>query len=451
MTRFYRKTMQLSIRVGDWGWVFGWRAGLGVLYWRSQVPPEVMGIPGWVQLAERTVVMHRKILHLDLDAFFCAVEELRDPSLGGKPFAVGGRPDQRGVVASCSYAARRFGVRSAMAMAKAVRLCPELVVVSSHFGDYRDASRQAMTRVHNMTPLVEQISIDEAFLDVSDLPESGEALARRLQKAVNDELGLPCSLGVATNKLVAKIANNVGKSSVETDMPPNSIKVVPPGQEAAFLAPLPVRELWGVGPKTGERLEGIGIHTIGELARWPEADLVERFGKHGHDLARRAGGIDDRPVETGYEIKSISHEITFATDVSDGTALRRTLRQLSERVGRRLRRKGLGGITVKMKLRWADFTTLTRQATLDHATDLDSEICAAAEQLFDKTWPRGKKVRLLGVGVSRFAVCAYQLALWGDGDTEHDRRLQKTLDSLRERFGDEAVRRGSQLKPGNTD
>ncbi len=389
--------------------------------------------------------MTRKILHLDLDAFFCAVEEQRDPSLRGKPFAVGGQPDQRGVVASCSYAARRFGVHSAMPMARAVKLCPNLSIVSSNYKAYQAASRQVMARLRHLTPLVEQLSIDEAFLDVSDLPEPGEALARKLQTAINDELGLPCSLGVAANKLVAKIANNIGKASVKTDKPPNTVKVVPPGQEATFLAPLPVRELWGVGPKTAERLAQLGIHTIGDIARRPEADLAQRFGKHGHDLALRARGIDYRPIETEHEAKSISQETTFVKDISDEDALRKTLRRLSEKVGHRLRGKNLSATTVKIKLRWADFTTLTRQITLDHPTNLDSEIYAAAERLFEKTWPPGKRVRLVGVGVSGFETAAYQLSLW-NADAKQDHRLQTTLDELRDRFGDQAIQRGSQLQ-----
>jgi DNA polymerase-4 len=389
--------------------------------------------------------MLRKILHLDLDAFFCAVEEQRDPGLHGRPFAVGGQPDQRGVVASCSYAARRFGIRSAMPMARAVKLCPELIIVPSRYKAYQAASRQVMARLHELTPLVEQLSIDEAFLDVTDLPEPGQVLARRLQMTIRDELGLPCSLGVATNKLVAKIANNVGKASARTEGTPNAITVVPPGQEAAFLAPLPVKELWGVGPKTAAHLANMGLHTIGDIARWSETDLARRFGKHGHDLARRARGIDDRPVETEHEAKSISQETTFAKDISDGEVLRRTLRQLSEQVGRRLRKAGLQGTTVKLKLRWSDFTTLTRQVTLPQPTNLDAEIYVAILHLFEKVWPPGKRVRLLGVGVSNFETPARQLGLW-DATSETDERLQATLDDLRERFGDHAVQRGSELK-----
>ncbi|MCL4298441.1 MAG: DNA polymerase IV [Anaerolineae bacterium] len=390
--------------------------------------------------------MPRKILHLDLDAFFCAVEEQRDPGLRGQAFAVGGRPDQRGVVASCSYAARRFGIRSAMPMSRAVKLCPQLIIVSSHFDLYRAASREVMTRLHQLTPLVEQLSIDEAFLDVSGLPEPAELLARRLQATINTELNLPCSLGVATNKLVAKIANDVGKSAARSGQPPNALQVVPPGQEAAFLAPLPVESLWGVGPKTAERLHGLGLRTIGDLARWPEADLVRRFGQHGHDLARHAKGLDERPVVTEHETKSISQEVTFARDVTDGPRLQETLRRQSEQVGYQLRRKGLSGTTVKLKLRWADFTTLTRQVTLERPTNLDDDIYTAALQLFEKHWPPGKRVRLIGVGVSGLEPAAYQLGLWSDPDQEQARRLQPVLDELRERFGRQAIQRGSQLR-----
>ena len=392
--------------------------------------------------------MARKILHLDLDAFFCAVEEQRDPSLVGKPFAVGGQPDRRGVVASCSYAARSFGVRSAMPMATAVRLCPDLIIVPHRFGAYREASRAVMDRVNDLTPLVEQISIDEAFLDVTMLPDPAEAIARRLQGTINDDLRLPCSLGVATNKLVAKIANTVGKARARTGHPPNTIQVVPPGEEAAFLAPLPVEELWGVGPKTAEQLARLGLRTIGDIARWPADDLVRRFGKHGEQLAERARGIDERPVETVRETKSISKETTFARNVTDAATLRRTLRRLADGVGAQVRREGLSGTTIKIKLRWQDFTTLTRQVTLDHTTDQDGEIAEVALRLLEEHWPPGRPVRLIGVGISGFETPHRQLGLWDDrGAIEQNRRLQSALDALRERFGSDAVQRGSDLRP----
>ena len=261
--------------------------------------------------------MARKIIHLDLDAFFCSVEEQRDPSLRGKAFAVGGRPEERGVIASCSYAARQFGVHSAMPTAQAIRLCPDLLVLSSRHGVYSKASTQVMERIHALTPLVEQISIDEAFMDVSDLPETGEELARRLQASIRDELGLPCSLGAATNKLVAKIATDFGKTTAKKGMPPNAITVVPPGEEAAFLAPLPAQALWGVGPKTAERLVELGIRTIGDLAHWPVEELTSQFGKIGYELSRHAQGISDSLIVTSRAPKSISQETTFVKDISD--------------------------------------------------------------------------------------------------------------------------------------
>ena len=389
--------------------------------------------------------MPRTILHLDLDAFFCSVEELRDPSLKGKPFAVGGSPQGRGVVASCSYAARRFGVRSAMPMSRALRMCPGMLVISHHFGDYGELSKKVMQRLDDLSPLVEQISIDEAFLDVSDLHEAPELIARRLQKRVNDELGLPCSVGVATNKLVAKIATEVGKKTAGKDSPPNAVTVVPPGKESVFLEPLAAEMLWGVGPKTAAKLAGVGIKTIGDIARQPPADLVRWFGENGRDLARRARGIDDSPISTGHEVKSVSQETTFSRDVSDDKLLADTVRHQSAQVGRRLRKSGIAGTTVKLKLRWPDFTTLTRQVTLSQPTDQDEEIYHLALDLLGKVRPKGKPVRLIGVGVSGLGAPLRQLGLW-EADSEKSRRLQKALDTVRARFGEKAIQRGKKVR-----
>jgi DNA polymerase-4 len=399
--------------------------------------------------------MPRKIIHLDLDAFFCSVEEQREASLRGKPFAVGGKPDQRGVVASCSYAARQCGVRSAMPMSRALRLCPNLIIVRGHYTDYRDASQKVMDVLQEYTPLVEQTSIDEAFLDLSDLPEALETLAQNIQGAIHKKLGLPCSLGGAANKLVAKIATDAGKAaslkSAEVAHPPNAITVVPPGQEASFLAPLPAQALWGVGPKTAARLAELGIHTIGDLARWPIEDLRLRFGKHGAELSRHAIGIDDSPIVTQHEAKSISQEVTFARDIQDPESLRKTLRQLSEQVGRSLRKSGLHGRTVKLKLRWHDFTTLTRQITLPHPSDLDEEIFQAVLGLFENVWKSPRLVRLLGVGVSHFdPPPSRQLSLWETTAPERQ-RLQQALDELQDRFGNNTIRRGMGDRGRGTD
>jgi DNA polymerase-4 len=389
--------------------------------------------------------MHRKILHIDLDAFFCSVEENNDPSLRGKPFAVGGRPDERGVVASCSYAARRFGVHSAMSMARAIGLCPDLIIVSGRHGDYGNISHQVMDYLNTLTPLIEQVSIDEAFLDLSDLHDAGEDLARTIQQYILDHFNLPCSIGVAPSKLVAKIATNVGKASNRSANSPQAIKVVTPGHEPEFLAPLPTNALWGIGPKTAARLDELGIHTIGDITQMPKQDLIKHLGKFGEYLEKSALGIDESPIHTSHEVKSVSNETTFARDVTDVQILYETLHKLSESVGRRLRKKNLKGNTIKLKLRWHDFTTLTRQETLPHPTDDDREIYTSVKELFNKTWNNGKPVRLLGVGVTQFYKPVRQLGLWDISDKKGV-NLNAAVDVLRDRYGKNTIMRGSDLK-----
>ncbi len=386
----------------------------------------------------------RKIIHLDLDAFFCSVEEQRDPDLKTKPFAVGGTPEGRGVVTSCSYAARKFGLHSAMPMARAVRKCPHLTIVPGRHRAYREASEKVMERLYSLTPFVEQVSIDEAFLDVTDHPDPAEQLAVYLQTTIRDELGLPCSLGVGSNKMVAKIATDAGKSAVQSDGPPYAIKVVPPGHEISFLEPLPVKAIWGVGRKMEASLKKLGIQTIGDLANWPEKDLAQRFGLNGSRLARYARGIDDSPIETVREAKSISKETTFAQDIRDGDSLQGVLLSLAEGVGHRLRRVELSCSTINLKLRRPDFTTLSRQVTLKEATDLDQKIYSEAKNLLESVWTPGQPVRLLGVGVSRFSSAGQQLNLWD----EKGSRMQEAIDSVRKKFGHHAVRWGTREDPG---
>lgn len=388
----------------------------------------------------------RKILHLDLDAFFCSVEERQRPELRGEAFAVGGSPKHRGVVASCSYAARQYGVHSAMPMAQALRACPQLIIVPVDFSAYRPASQQVMEILQRRTALIEQVSIDEAFMDLSDLPEDALTLARALQEEIRRELNLPCSLGAATNKLIAKIANDVGKSQHHQPTPPNAILVVPPGEEAAFLAPLPARALWGIGPKTTARLAELGIYTIGEIAAQSEAFLTRQFGQAGRDMLQHARGIDQRPVSTEHAAKSISSETTFDRDVSSARALTETLRRLSEQVARELRKDNLTAGVVRLKLRWSDFTTITRQVSLPQPTDQDNVIHEAASNLLRAAWTDARPVRLLGVGAGRLTAAAHQLSLW-DTPTEKERRLLDALDTLRERYGDSAVQSGRAWKP----
>lgn len=392
--------------------------------------------------------MPRTILHIDLDAFFCAVEENQNPALRGKAFAVGGKPDERGVVASCSYAARRMGVRSAMPMAKALRLCPRLIIVSSRHHLYSEVSRQVMKILRDQTPLVEQISIDEAFLDISDIREQHEPFGRRLQSRIRDELHLPCSIGIASNKLMAKLATEVGKMLALQRIkaqglaePPNALTVVGVGEEAAFIHPLPVDMLWGVGPKTSVRLTELGIYTIGDLAKWPESDLIRMFGENGRDLARHSKGIDDRPIVTEHETKSISQEITYSKDVRDDMLLIKTIREMSAEVGIQLRKNNLAGKTIKLKIRWPDFTTVTRQTTLSDPTDQDDVIFKTALDLLHAVRKPNQAVRLIGVGVSGLGAPIRQLGLW-DMDVEKSRRLQDAMDSLIEKYGRDVIHKG---------
>ncbi|HMV96884.1 MAG TPA: DNA polymerase IV [Anaerolineales bacterium] len=386
--------------------------------------------------------MPRTILHLDLDAFYCSVEETQNPALRGKPFAVGGKPDERGVVASCSYAARALGIRSAMPMSRAVRLCGNLIIIPGRHKLYGEYSEKVMDKLRNLTPLLEQISIDEAFLDISDIRESPARIALDLQAGIKNELHLPSSIGIASNKLVAKIATEVGKkSSKKKNEPPFGLTIVPAGEEAAFLAPLPADMLWGVGPKTSARLTELGIRTIGDIANWPEKDLVHLFGENGRDLWRHAHGIDNRPIVTEYETKSISQETTFNVDVRDDKTLEKTLREQAKEVARQLRKNDLAGKTVKIKIRWPDFTTLTRQVTLPTATDSEDDIIKAALKLLQAIRKPNQAVRLLGVGVSGIGAPVRQLSLW-DAGSEKSRKLQEVVDQLQEKYGRNVIHRG---------
>jgi DNA polymerase-4 len=388
--------------------------------------------------------MTHTILHVDLDAFFCAEEEHQNPALRGKPFAVGGKPNERGVVSSCSYAARRLGIHSAMPMARAIRMCGTLIVLPPRHNLYSEASKKVMDKLHDLTPLVEQISIDEAFLDISDLPNDPARIALNLQAGIREELHLPSSIGIASNKLVAKIATEVGKKSAKGDAPPFALTIVPTGQEAAFLSSLPADMLWGVGPKTSARLTELGIHTIGQIARWPENELIRLFGENGRDLWQHAHGIDDRPIVTEHETKSISQETTFTRDVRDDKTLEKTLRELSAQVGCQLRRNDLAGKTVKLKIRWTDFRTLTRQTTLPGTTDNEDEIFSIALKLMKAVRKPNQAVRLIGVGVSGLSAPVRQLGLW-DAGSEKSRKLQEVVDELQEKYGKKVIQRGGIL------
>jgi DNA polymerase-4 len=349
----------------------------------------------------------RAIIHLDLDAFFAAVEVLENPALAGKPVIVGGSPEGRGVVCSASYPARAFGIHSAMPTARALTLCPRAVVLQARHRVYREYSRRVMAILHSASPLVQPMSIDEACLDVTQEVAAWEEaveIARSLQSRVREETGLSASLGVASNMLVAKIASDRNK--------PGGLTVVRPGEEAAFLAPLPVRALLGVGPVSAGKLARLGVSTVGELAQMSEEDLRTHFGRQGGWLARQALGIDSRPLATHHEAKSVSQERTFSRDQTDPAALGGALLQMSQGVSRRLQRTGLAAVTISLKLRYSDFSTLSRQMTLDAPTLDERQIYQAASVLFQRTWQPGRPIRLLGVGASHLQVPPGQLPLW---------------------------------------
>jgi DNA polymerase-4 len=386
-------------------------------------------------------MVQRSIIHLDLDAFFVAVERLDNPALLGIPVIVGGRPEVRGVVASASYEARAFGIHSAMPTAQALRLCPQAVLVSGQRARYVEMSRQVMAILADYTPLLEPISIDEAFLDVSGTEDHygpPDQLARAIQSRIEHELSLSASLGVATNKLVAKIASDLHK--------PHGITVVPPGQEAAFLAPLPIRRLWGVGDVTGRELARLGVRTVGDLAALPLERLRGRFGAAGEALWRAANGVDESPVTPEREAKSLSREETFAQDIGDPVILRRELLRLSDAVATRLRRHNFQARTLALKLRYGDFSTISRQATLPEATDAGPAIYAQVLGLFEGAWQRDRPVRLLGVAAGNLSQPARQMRLFEQEDLRQA-QLDAALDRIRERFGDRAIQRASLLEP----
>ncbi|MDI6711778.1 MAG: DNA polymerase IV [Anaerosomatales bacterium] len=384
----------------------------------------------------------RAVLHVDMDAFFAAVEQLDDPALRGRPVIVGGSPDSRGVVSTASYEARVFGVRSAMPSATAARLCPGAVWLRPRFERYAEVARAVREIFSSVTPLVENASIDEAYLDVTP-GESGEhpaAVARRIQDAVG-RMGLSCSIGVATSKCVAKIASDQEK--------PGGLVVVEPGTEAAFLAPLPVGALGGIGPAAQKRLARFGVTTLGELAELDPAVAREALGAFGPVAVQRARGVDPRPVVVERTVKSVSNEVTFEHDLTRDEAESR-LSGLVEKVASRLRARGLACRTLTVKVRFADMTTRSVQATVEQPTDLGRDMLPIAVELFRKVAVAGPRIRLLGFGASGLCEPAVQMGLFGDDASEaarvREQSLARNLDEIRSRFGPAAVQRGFKPK-----
>ncbi|MGH9136151.1 MAG: DNA polymerase IV [Acidimicrobiales bacterium] len=386
------------------------------------------------------------ILHLDLDAFFVSVELRRRPELRGQPVVVGG-PGARGVVAAASYEARAYGVYSAMPSVHAQRLCPHAVFLPGDYSAYAEASGRVMAILRDVTPLVEPISLDEAFLDVGgarrllgDPPD----IAHQLRRRIIDEEALTSSVGVAANKFLAKLASEAAKPRATPTGPAfgAGVVVVDPGEELAFLHPLPVRALWGVGPATQKVLDRLGVRTVGDLAALDEHTLVTALGDaHGRHLWRLANGVDDRPVEPDQRVKSVSHEETFATDRTTHDELRPEIVRMADAVADRLRRLDLGGRTVTIKVRFHDFRTISRATTFPGMVDGGTAIARAAKDLLAAVDP-SSGVRLLGVGVSNLVHGApVQLSLDDDGAGDLTRWGDATaaVDAVRERFGSDAV------------
>jgi len=383
--------------------------------------------------------MSRQIIHVDMDAFYASVEIRERPELAERPVIVGGRAEERGVVAAANYIARRYGVHSAMPTATALRLCPQAVVLPPRHNLYAQVSEQLHAIFQRYTPQIEPLALDEAFLDVTGsvkLFGPAPQIARAIKEAIWDELHLVASVGVGPNKYIAKLASDVDK--------PDGFVVVTEDQVAEFLAPLPVSRIWGVGKVAAVTFEKLGIRTIAQLRHYSPQLLRQHFGSSGEHFLQLAYGIDERPVVSEHEAKSISNETTFAVDISDIAILRDCLHALTEQVAYRLRAHELKGRTVQIKVRFADFTTLTRAQSLPVVTDITAEIWQAVQTLFSQRLPRPlPPVRLLGVGVSKFGEEeAVQQDLFATPERGQQRKIDTVLDEMHRRFGKSALRRG---------
>lgn len=391
----------------------------------------------------------RTILHVDMDAFFVSVELRRHPELAGKPVVVGGT-GPRGVVAAASYEARRFGVHSALPSAVARRRCPHAVFLPGDHALYGQVSEQVHEVFHRYTPLVEGLALDEAFLDVTGATRlfgEGVEIAQRIRDDIADELGLSCSVGVAPNKFLAKLASVEAKPKALPDriVPGRGVVEVAPGRELAFLHPLPVKRLWGVGPVTLERLERLGIRTVRDLAVMDERTVVNALGRaQGLHLLALANAADDRPVETDREAKSIGHEETYPTDIVELDALERELVRLADAVASRLRHQGVGGRTITLKVRYAGFRTITRSVTLDSPVDTGPEIVGAVRPVL-RALDLGPGIRLLGVSAGNLGEPNRQLSLLDD--VEAPSKAAGAIDEIRARFGSAAIGPASSVGP----
>ena len=379
-------------------------------------------------------------MHIDLDAFFVSVEQVENPELEGKPVVVGGRPERRGVVASASYEARAFGLHAGMPLTTACRLCPQATFIEGSFPKYCNASQRFMAILADFSPYLESVSLDEAYLDVTGFESiygSIYQMAVAIKKRIKTELGLYASVGIASCKVVAKVASELSK--------PDGLLEVAAGQERSFLSPLPITKLPGIGKKTERILNSLGIDTIGNLSITPLATLKSHFGASGEILWRYSRGIDDRKVEPPAEAKSISRETTFGKDTRDHSLLKATLRYLSERVGSQLRQRGKQARCVTLKLRYADFTTITRHHTLRQGSDSDQTFFDTGVELLKKALSQEKqKVRLIGIGVSNLTEPGRQLDML-DLSAQRLGQLNKAIDRIRKKYGFTAIQTGRTL------
>ena len=382
------------------------------------------------------------IIHVDMDAFYASIEEREQPALAGKPVIVGGDPARRGVVSAANYAARQFGIHSAMPSATARRKCPHAVFLPPRIDHYAEVSRQIHQIFDRCTPLVEPLSLDEAFLDVTGsigLLGSPVEIGKRIQEEIRRELQLVASVGVAPNKFLAKIASDLEK--------PNGFVVVTADGVQEFLDSLSVTRLWGVGRVSNRVLERLGIHTIGQLRRLPLDVLRECLGSSGEHLWQLAHGIDNRPVIPDREAKSISHETTFEVDVSDGSILRACLLELTEQVARRVRKHNLQARTVHLKIRFADFRTITRSQTLSEPTNLTNEFWQTGLKLLQTRVPTGQPIRLLGMGVSGLDTTGkVQQGLFDAEERRRQRSLDVVTDQIKSRYGNASIGRAAGIR-----
>jgi DNA polymerase-4 len=383
----------------------------------------------------------RVIFHVDMDAFFASIEQLDDPSLRGKPVLVGGSGN-RGVVAAASYEARKFGCHSAQPMSQARRRCPQAIVVPVRFARYREISSRMFGIFDEYSPLVEPLSIDEAFLDLTGterLLGEPQAVARRLKQRIKTDLNLTASIGVAPNKFLAKLASDLQK--------PDGLVIVRPDAVASLLESLPINKLWGVGPVTAGKLQSLGVHKVGDIQKHSAEQLSKLFGQEADRFLRLANGLDDRPVVPDREAKSIGQEQTFGENVINPADVRRVLFEQVEQVGRRLRQHGLNARTISLKIRYGEFETISRSITIEYASNGTNELWNAASGLFDK-WASAhfRPVRLIGMSATQFSAGPAQLPLFADPKIERQKKVDAVADQITSKFGTRAIKRGEGLK-----